>query len=164
MPKLTGIDIIRIAREQGYEGKFIILSGYSDFAYAQAAIRYGVDFYLTKPIDEDELLTSIQTIKQNLEEARLRQNHIEIYRTKAKDVILHEIITGTYHADGKDALSEEDFAKMELDADIYQVVIYENSELSRKIPATVLQNFSTLQTKGIIPLNILRRTTKMSFS
>lgn len=125
MPKLTGIDIIRIAREQGYEGKFIILSGYSDFAYAQAAIRYGVDFYLTKPIDEDELLTSIQTIKQNLEEARLRQNHIEIYRTKAKDVILHEIITGTYHADGKDALSEEDFAKMELDADIYQVVIYE---------------------------------------
>lgn len=65
MPKLTGIDIIRIAREQGYEGKFIILSGYSDFAYAQAAIRYGVDFYLTKPIDEDELLTSIQTIKQN---------------------------------------------------------------------------------------------------
>lgn len=88
MPKLTGIDIIRIAREQGYEGKFIILSGYSDFAYAQAAIRYGVDFYLTKPIDEDELLTSIQTIKQNLEEARLRQNHIEIYRTKAKDVIL----------------------------------------------------------------------------
>ena len=46
MPKLTGIDIIRIAREQGYEGKFIILSGYSDFAYAQTAIRYGVDFYI----------------------------------------------------------------------------------------------------------------------
>ena len=105
MPKLTGIDIIRIAREQGYEGKFIILSGYSDFAYAQAAIRYGVDFYLTKPIDEDELLTSIQTIKQNLEEARLRQNHIEIYRTKAKDVILHEIITGTYLAISQVALS-----------------------------------------------------------
>ncbi len=49
MPKLTGIDIIRIAREQGYNGRFIILSGYSDFAYAQAAIRYGVEYYLTKP-------------------------------------------------------------------------------------------------------------------
>lgn len=34
MPKLTGIDIIRIAREQGYDGRFIILSGYSDFSYA----------------------------------------------------------------------------------------------------------------------------------
>ena len=125
MPKLTGIDIIRIAREQGYEGKFIILSGYSDFAYAQAAIRYGVDFYLTKPIDEDELLSSIQTIKQSIEEDKLHQNHIEIYRNKAKDVILHEIITGTYHSDDKNSLSKEDFAKMELDSDIYQVVIYE---------------------------------------
>lgn len=125
MPKLTGIDIIRIAREQGYEGKFIILSGYSDFAYAQAAIRYGVDFYLTKPIDEDELLSSIQTIRQSLEETRLKRSHIEIYRSKAKDVILHEIITGTYHSESEDALSAEDFANMELNADIYQVVIYE---------------------------------------
>ena len=125
MPKLTGIDIIRIAREQGYEGKFIILSGYSDFAYAQAAIRYGVDFYLTKPIDEDELLSSIQTIRQSLEEPRLKRSHIEIYRSKAKDVILHEIITGTYHSESEDALSAEDFANMELNADIYQVVIYE---------------------------------------
>ena len=59
MPKLTGIDIVRIAREQGYTGRFIILSGYSDFSYAQAAIRYGVEYYLTKPIDEDELLEAI---------------------------------------------------------------------------------------------------------
>ena len=66
MPKLTGIDIIRIAREQGYNGRFIILSGYSDFSYAQAAIRYGVECYLTKPIDEDELLDAIHTIKESL--------------------------------------------------------------------------------------------------
>ena len=39
MPKLMGVDIIKIAREQGFQGKFIILSGYSDFSYAQAAIR-----------------------------------------------------------------------------------------------------------------------------
>lgn len=62
MPKFSGIDIIRIAREQDYNGKFIILSGYSDFSYAQAAIRYGVEYYLTKPIDEDELLDAINTM------------------------------------------------------------------------------------------------------
>ena len=55
MPKMYGTDLIRIARERGYKGRFIILSGYSDFTDAQAAIRYGVDFYITKPIDEDEL-------------------------------------------------------------------------------------------------------------
>lgn len=44
MPKMYGTDIIKIAREKGFKGKFIILSGYSDFTYAQIAIRYGASF------------------------------------------------------------------------------------------------------------------------
>ena len=51
MPKMHGTEVIRQAREQGFTGKCIILSGYSDFAYAQSAIRSGVSFYLLKPID-----------------------------------------------------------------------------------------------------------------
>lgn len=69
MPKMYGTDLIRIARERGYKGRFIILSGYSDFTYAQTAIRYGVDFYITKPIDEDELSQAITKIKQGLEKS-----------------------------------------------------------------------------------------------
>ena len=44
MPKMYGTEIIKIARENGFKGKFIILSGYSDFTYAQTAIRYGASF------------------------------------------------------------------------------------------------------------------------
>ena len=54
MPGMSGLDVVRIAREHGYDGKVVILSGYSDFNYARTAIRYGVLSYLTKPIDEDE--------------------------------------------------------------------------------------------------------------
>lgn len=125
MPKLTGIDIIRIAREQGYKGRFIILSGYSDFSYAQAAIRYGVEYYLTKPIDEDELLDAINTIKESLEQEHRKSDNIALYREKAKDVILQELITGTWKRDGRTGLSSADFQSMELTSDIYQVVIYE---------------------------------------
>lgn len=130
MPKLTGIDIIRIAREQGYEGRFIILSGYSDFSYAQAAIRYGVEYYLTKPIDEDELLDAINTIRENIEQEHKKSDHIALYREKAKDVILHELVTGTWKKDGVTGLSSADFQGMELVSDIYQVVIYEKFGLS----------------------------------
>ncbi len=125
MPKLSGIDIIRIAREQGYSGRFIILSGYSDFAYAQAAIRYGVEYYLTKPIDEDELLDAINTIREAIEQERRKSDNIALYREKAKDVILHELITGVWKKDGITGLSSADFQNMELTSDIYQVVIYE---------------------------------------
>lgn len=132
MPKLTGIDIIRIAREQGYNGRFIILSGYSDFSYAQAAIRYGVEYYLTKPIDEDELLDAINTIRKSIEQEHQKSDNIALYRKKAKDVILHELVTGIWKRDSITGLSSADFQGMELNSDIYQVVIYENFGVSQE--------------------------------
>ncbi len=45
MPGMSGLDVVRIAREHGYDGKVVILSGYSDFNYARTAIRYGVLSY-----------------------------------------------------------------------------------------------------------------------
>lgn len=125
MPRLYGTDIVRIAREKGYRGRFIILSGYSDFAYAQTAIRYGVDFYLTKPIDEDELLSSLKKIRDVLEKERSWSDNFELMRKKAKNVILHEIVTGTYTSSEASAFSQEDFREMNLEADVYQVVIFE---------------------------------------
>ena len=119
MPKLTGIDIIRIAREQGYEGKFIILSGYSDFKYAQEAIRYGVQYYLTKPIDEDELEEILCDIKKQLDEECANENAQEHYRQKARNTIIHDILSGTA------SFSSFDPRELQLDASIYQVLIFE---------------------------------------
>ena len=62
MPKLTGLEVVENAREHGYNGKFIILSGFSDFKFAQTAIRLGVENYITKPIDEDELSEAVVRI------------------------------------------------------------------------------------------------------
>lgn len=125
MPKMNGIDVIMHAREHGYRGKIIILSGYSDFTYAQSAMRYGVDFYLTKPIDEDELSTAVNKIRETLESEEAASQNMIHFRNKAKDVILHELITGI----GKNEdyqVSKEEISNLHLDADIYQVVIYEN--------------------------------------
>lgn len=41
MPVLTGIELLqKIRREEISDAYFVILSGYSDFGYAQQAIRY----------------------------------------------------------------------------------------------------------------------------
>lgn len=125
MPKMYGTDLIRIAREKGFQGRFIILSGYSDFTYAQTAIRYGVDYYITKPIDEDELQQAICKIKKSLEDEHTVSENMELLKTKAKDVILHEIVTGTYQTAETALLSSREIEEMNLHADCYQVVIYE---------------------------------------
>ena len=67
LPDMTGIDLCRIIRQEGYEGSIIIISGYSDFSYAQSAIRYNVVNYLLKPVKRAELSS---TIKKALEERR----------------------------------------------------------------------------------------------
>ena len=45
MPVMDGLELIRNSRESGYDSKFLILSGYDDFQYAQRALRYGADDY-----------------------------------------------------------------------------------------------------------------------
>lgn len=139
MPKLHGLEVVRLAREQGFEGKFIIISGYSDFKYAQEAIRYGVESYLTKPIDEDELSEAVSKIKEDLDAKSLASDHIELFRQKAKDVILHELVHGTIDTDS--SLSEQDLEDLELESDIYQIVIYENFNCT---PGSVAYSFADL--------------------
>ena len=49
MPRMDGVEMITKLREQGCRAKFIILTAYSDFKYAQSALRLGVSDYLLKP-------------------------------------------------------------------------------------------------------------------
>ncbi len=122
MPKMRGTEVIRLARESGYQGKCIILSGYSDFKYAQEAIKGGVSFYLTKPIDEEELSQTVMKIKDILSKEKQRSSYFAAYKSKAKRVILRELMTDTLST----PLSEEDCIHFRLETDSYQVVICED--------------------------------------
>ena len=92
MPRIQGIEVIKKAREAGYMGKFIILSGYSDFKYAQSAIKYGVTNYLTKPIDEDELQKTLEDIGRSLSLEKARKGQLQTIRTKARDAVIKEML------------------------------------------------------------------------
>lgn len=122
MPGLHGTEVIRLARESGFQGKCIILSGYSDFKYAQEAIKNGVRFYLTKPIDEDELIETVTKIREEIMEERQRASHFTQYRNRAKNVVLQELLHNTL----SEPLTEEDCHTFQLTADVYQVVICES--------------------------------------
>jgi two-component system, response regulator YesN len=58
MPGMSGLDILEKyhnACTDSYKPLFLILTGYSDFEYAQKALNYGAQGYLLKPVDEDML-------------------------------------------------------------------------------------------------------------
>ena len=62
MPDVDGLELIKMIRELGLEVDFIIISGYRQFDYAQQAIRYGVEDYIVKPINEKELISIVEKI------------------------------------------------------------------------------------------------------
>ena len=49
MPRMSGLDLIYKIRAVNAEVDVIIVSGYTNFSYAQRAIELGVTRYLTKP-------------------------------------------------------------------------------------------------------------------
>lgn len=119
MPKLSGTELIEKAREEGYSGEFIILSGYSEFSYAQTAIRNGVAYYLTKPIDEEELALALKEIKKRILEKKDSTRSLEQYRQKAKPSVIADLLTGS---DFNPALN---YAEMGLLAPVYQAAACE---------------------------------------
>ena len=60
MPHMDGLELSRRAKEENPALQIIIFSGYSDFAFAQEAIRYGVTEYILKPVNPDDFHKVIQ--------------------------------------------------------------------------------------------------------
>lgn len=119
MPGMTGLEVADHARRQGFAGHIVIISSFTDFRYAQEAIRYGVQSYLTKPIDDDELESILRQIKSDLDKKAEDSSASRHYRQKAHYSIIREILQGT--AD----LQHPSLADLHLNADRYQVVICE---------------------------------------
>lgn len=73
MPFMNGIGFIEKLKEQSHDIKVIIISGYADFNYANAALRLGVFRYIVKTVDDEELY---KTLKEALIEIKKEEDEI----------------------------------------------------------------------------------------
>lgn len=76
MPGMTGLELISRAREAGLDTEFVILSGYSEFNYAQEAMKSGVRHYLLKPCNEQEI---ISVMREVTEDAHMKQSQKQLH-------------------------------------------------------------------------------------
>lgn len=96
MPVLSGVDMVKCLRNEGYDGTIVMLSGYNDFDYAQGALEAGVFRYLLKPIDNDELVSVIKLACEKLEKRRKQEQlladldvSLPVIKAKLVDDIFH---------------------------------------------------------------------------
>lgn len=62
MPGMTGLELMEIYRKNHAHVKWVVISAYSEFKYAQEAVRLGAKDYLLKPIGKDILIAMIRKL------------------------------------------------------------------------------------------------------
>lgn len=82
MPEVSGLELLKILHRDYPEMKCVILSGHSDFSYAQEAIRFGAIDYLTKPVVLKDVEALLQRLFQEFENQR-QERQIHINRLEA---------------------------------------------------------------------------------
>lgn len=116
MPGMSGLEVIEQIREQYQHAHFLILSGYADFEYARKALGYGVDGYLLKPVDEDEM------------QDELRRVYGSLHREQ-QDMVIHIPETPLYEKLeqflGASSIANQVGASLDLNWERYQMIILE---------------------------------------
>ncbi len=73
MPKMDGLTMIHKIREAGIMTAAVLLTGYSEFEYAQRAIQLSVAEYLLKPLDVEDIIEVLGTVEKKLTKNKVEQ-------------------------------------------------------------------------------------------
>jgi len=77
MPKASGLDLVRVVRENFRDTEVMMITGHASINGAVDAVKSGAKEYLAKPFTDEELLNSVTNVLEKLRVRRLAQNGTE---------------------------------------------------------------------------------------
>jgi two-component system, response regulator YesN len=86
MPLMDGLEFIKAVRKLNLSIRFVIVSGYGEFAYAKQAIGLQVSDYILKPIEEEQILQTLLKI-----ENEITAQWQEKMKTRQIEILLHNM-------------------------------------------------------------------------
>lgn len=147
MPKMDGFALARKVREINEDVPFIFLSAKDDKLSKQVGYKIGVDDYITKPFDLDELILKITAIlrrsvkvneitignlKMNIDEHIATINNEEVYFSVREFNILYKLVTNPKKTFTRSALMDEfwdfDSSATSRTVDVYMAKIREKTQ------------------------------------
>lgn len=89
MPVQSGLDLIRLVKEQCPKTKAVILTAYSEFTYAQEALRLGAIDYLTKPVNFAQMKALLLRVHAKLDEENHSDDMDEVQEMLARTLVMN---------------------------------------------------------------------------
>lgn len=122
MPVMNGIDMMQHAFDEGLRTQMIILTGYSDFSYARAAVHLGVREYLLKPLKIEDLKQTLNHVSRllNREEKSRIPEGIDVDNLLSRQLAEQLTRSGTDSQDTNLLIEHLDFPR---DTGVYYVTL-----------------------------------------
>jgi two-component system response regulator YesN len=169
MPKLDGLEVARIAMLCNSGCKVVILTGFSDFEYAQQAVKYGAFDFLIKPAPIEQIEAAVLKAKELIIAERSIHQHMKDMERKLKESmpLLKQEYTHLllrHRSTEANALKYWDFIETNVQSDNVIVMVmeldrFEDMSLEMSIHEAELVRFSVqniseetilAQTKGFV--------------
>lgn len=87
MPGMDGLSVIRELSQSLPDTKYVLVSAYDYFNYAQEAISLGVKEYLLKPASKQQIIETVKSLAQEIDNERARRLEEEQLREKLAQLI-----------------------------------------------------------------------------
>ncbi|WP_337912837.1 response regulator [Cohnella zeiphila] len=112
MPGIDGLELIRRVRElSGIP--ILVMSGFEEFEYVKACLKFGIKDYLLKPVAEEDLGRLLQDVREDLNRVRKLNRQLYHGMKAMRDQVLRQWASGAMRT--QDA--EERFRLTELPLD-----------------------------------------------
>jgi DNA-binding response OmpR family regulator len=94
VPKIDGINFLKMLRDSGDEKPAIFITSHQDLETLKKAYMYGCDDYMKKPIDLEELLYRIEVLLKSRKNTNssIQLNEKYIYDFKQRVILYNETI------------------------------------------------------------------------
>ena len=160
MPFMDGLALSELIRKELPRTKIVIISGYDDFAYAQQAIRMGVEQYLLKPVIKEKLVELLISLEKKMEAEQQQLEYLTMFQREAQEYevfsrrrFFEQIVTG-----GLSVSEISETAKtldIELNAPYYNILLFSlsSAEYDGSAPEGYSDALAALQdqvTKGLV--------------
>lgn len=142
MPHLDGIGLLSAVRERKWATKVIVLSGYNDFEYVRSMAVLGIENYLLKPVNEEELYATVSATIKKLDNEQALQLTAQMNAGLIRENIINRWLYGSI---GENELTERAaFLNLPLEASGYQPCIIRLLGTNADKDPFLLQKFQEL--------------------
>lgn len=164
MDGMDGIELCRHINRDYPDIRVILVTGHSEFEYAQQALKLGVKDFVLKPTDPAELLGTVERIAGEIENGRRRQEEYLRLQTVVEENIpflqerfILELAGGRiFEAKELDqrkeflGMSFENFTFVAMEIDDYEEFLDNNNEKQRQIIKLMIRDIACkiLQARG----------------